>query len=277
MNRQFNSVKFYLTGRAVLYNHNVTKKGCENLKQGGGGKVLKGYLSSAKKQEFLSRCIYMLEHKVNMHLKTFTLTYPEGFDTTDTKKHLNRFLTWLKKDTVTQKGCERFAYVAELTEKGTIHYHFIADTNYIDILKINKIWCNARGTEFTRVAVSGVGAITKVKTKYGKVYNPKLAIKYFSKYLTKAEKAVKTSSGQIVRKCSTSHELSRVKINAQMSLTWFEKFENLNKYISGGIIFENEYVKMVTVADNLATFAFKQICKAEFCVDNGFFEHLKGI
>ena len=168
-------VSFYLNGVGMYYqrrNGNIN-----NLNS--GRTTFRGVVSKKVKRIIQSRAAYMAQNKKNFTLKTFTLTYKAFTDQTQTKKHLNRFLTWLKKPRKKDKwqGVNSYLYVLEKTKKGTIHYHFIIDCQIIDIPKIKNAWCKAKGVILQWASVGGIKRIN----------NTNHAVNYFTKYLTKNE------------------------------------------------------------------------------------------
>ena len=150
------------------------------------GKTEKKYRLTWKHYRHIaSSAVVMWENKVNK-LTFWTFTFKEGSITyPEAVKVFSKFIDNWKK---TYK-CQSYIWVGELTEKGTPHFHMLADIKYVDIKKVNEAFCRARGY-FSNSAVR-----LPQKLKNGKLVKDRSVVKnlgsvirYLCKYLTKTIK-----------------------------------------------------------------------------------------
>ncbi len=189
-----NFYKMYLSGDIQPYIA-ATKEQKEALRKGTeGAKRYRGGINNKARKTFISRVAYMHNTKRGYGaLKVFVLTYNKNpDDPKECKKHVNKFLTRFKQ----VAKLHSWAYTVETGKKGgLIHFHFIVDCDWVDIQKLNKVWCNIRGY------YSG-NAIQDFKF----VYSFEGAACYAAKYATKAKEA-DTETLKGLRRWATSNNL----------------------------------------------------------------------
>lgn len=128
--------------------------------------------------EAIRRCRKSLKATAHIWKAFAHLTYPlEMRDLLDgrlAKKHLNTFLTSLRRD---YPGV-LYAWVREYMKNGLLHYHIVFD-RFVDKDWLSQTWY--------RVVGSGLEKHLRVGTKITGIKNPMGAMFYLSEYLSKAD------------------------------------------------------------------------------------------
>ena len=172
-------IKVYKNGQVSAYP--PCKKPPTNSIQ--AGNVKKRYRLTWKHYRHISSSAVVLwEKKVNK-LTFWTFTFREGtIKYQEAVKLFSKFLDNWKKT----YGCKHYIWVGELTEKGTPHFHMIADIKFVDLKAVNAAFCKVRG-DFSNSAVR-----LPQKYKNGKlvpdrsvVKNVGSLVRYLCKYLVK--------------------------------------------------------------------------------------------
>jgi hypothetical protein len=136
-----------------------------------------------------------------------TLTYPGEYtnDGTVVKRHLNRFLTWLRRDT---GGCS-YVWFLEFQARGAPHFHILIDTPYPNTrdnplggmrLRVACNWYRIVGSRDYRHLQAG--------TQVARIRKPDGAARYATKYAYKLkQKAVPPEYSNVGRLWGTSRDV----------------------------------------------------------------------
>jgi hypothetical protein len=112
-----------------------------------------------------------------------TLTYPEDYpiDISESKKHLNGFLQWLRRRKI------KYIWTMEFQRRGAVHYHMVID-GWLHIKEISERWYKLCKTGDLKHLASG--------TLVEAIYDREKAISYMCSYMKKL--AQKTAPEWIV-------------------------------------------------------------------------------
>ncbi len=117
-----------------------------------------GTWGKGAKQKFTSRCAYMVD-TCRFNDIVFVLTYRKGHGGEKYfKRHIDNFTRWLK-----HRGVQAFAYTIELTPRGTIHSHWIVNSQYFNVTDLNNAWSHIRG-DYSKNAVTGLEKLKDIES-----------------------------------------------------------------------------------------------------------------
>ena len=157
-----------------------------------------------QKEEFVSRCIEMKRKQKNT-LLAFVLTYPEQYEVTNPAKHLNKFLTGIKK--IKRYDVNNYAWTMELTQKGQFHYHLITDMNWPQWQKINNTWESARETPESMNHGNGL----TTKEGFKEILSMNGAASYASKYMLKSNpKFYNDATYEKIKSMAETEQINRI-------------------------------------------------------------------
>lgn len=142
-------------------------------RQGGGGRGSVQGFSRASRKRMLN-LLNRIEQTAYKRAKLITLTYHKNErDHVKSKKHLHRFLTYLRRNHTDHSGVWRL----EWQDRGAIHYHILTFGRFICHKEIAKTW--------TSIADPGNSEHLKAGTEIRAVRRARSGVAYVSKYMGK--------------------------------------------------------------------------------------------
>jgi len=151
-------------------------KGCKSMMRKGGGK--RGAIKALSSQS-AKRCLTVFRALSDKLKVMITLTYPQEYlgliDGPDSKKHLDLFLQWLRRETSPELV---YAWVLEFQRSGNPHYHLLV-SHEVDCRKVAQRWFEIVG--------SGLEKHRDAGTRVEGIYHQAGAADYVGRYLGKVQ------------------------------------------------------------------------------------------
>lgn len=148
-----------------------------------GAKTKKTFIFNGAQRRKLAGAVCELFDTKKHNLTFVTLTTKENCTLKQLNPIFHKFLNNAKK---TYK-VNAYVAVAELQQRGAVHYHCLFDAPFFDIVKLNNAWCSAgKGTfSFSKNAVQLSKGWQQNKTHL--VYDRQGLVNYLCKYISKCE------------------------------------------------------------------------------------------
>jgi len=191
-------LKIWANGTIVLYNPSKGRVYSKRQQEIAANTKKTYYMKWKHYRAISSGVVRMFEQRQNnITFWTFTTdgreTYPEAV------KMFGKLLDNLKKN----YGLVQYIWSGELQKNGNPHFHMIADIPFVQVSKINKAWCKARGYHSN-------SAVRLPKDKFNKtansiVKNSGACVRYLCKYMAKQ---VKSRVDMGARVCAMSKHLT---------------------------------------------------------------------
>jgi len=196
-----------------------------------------GSLYSQQKKAIADACEYM-RIRGKFKPRIFVVTSPGKTSAADEKPIIKKFTHNL----VNGYGCENYVWVREHTKKGFPHFHFVADMDKFDPVKMSLYWSGLFGVEAKNSIRLGTRPNQYGKRKFWLEDNQMAW--YMSKYIGKglsADKKLELFGRSRVRMFGMSQELSKIRPLVYVQSDYSGRFQH--KKTKAFVLQDSEFVE----------------------------------
>jgi hypothetical protein len=177
--QQHVKIKVHLTGFACAYEHDgITRKRDE------GREPIKGRDQGSlynQQKHAVADAVEWIRCNSKYKPRIFVATTPGFCDLAKEGKFISDFVHNLRNG----YGCEHYVWVREYTKKGFPHFHFVADVDEFDPVKMSLAWSSYFGSEAKNSIRLGTAPDKKTGRRKFWIENRRMAW-YMTKYIGKA-------------------------------------------------------------------------------------------